>query len=169
MNKKTLKAKVRLEVLSRLDDYRDRPCIDYDEGGLQYCLQRFVGLELVEEWVDRDIPLSPEVTIFNKVNDQYLIEVCVEGSFCDRFYFPFIKKGSLIEEEDYDDIFAADPNLSFEELFKDIDYSYKEVQMEEAVQPTVFMKFSIDESEFRAFEKDSQKVSRYLKLLSLNT
>ena len=169
MNKKTLKAKVRLEVLSRLDDYRDRPCIDYDEGGSQYLLQRFVGLELVEEWVDRDIPLSPEVTIFNKVNDQYLVEVRVEGSFRDRFYFPYIKKENLNEEEDYDDIFAADPNLSFEELFSDINYSYQEVQKEEPVQPTVYLKFNIDESEFRAFEENPQKVIRYLKLLCLNT
>lgn len=164
---------VRWQILSRLDQDRKKPRLKYDGRYTENVYSDDYLEEDVFTYHDNDIPLSPVINIFIEAENLFLIEVFVENAFVDHFCFS-IKKGKLIfdldreiptpECDNYTDV------LNIEDDNPDTECSGRNSSYETNTKPIFvpFIQFSIDESEFRTFEQNSNMYLRKWKLQKLN-
>ena len=150
MNKKMFEEKVRMIVLSKLDVYRDKPRICYDENTpeYRYCVHDPDGIS--EYYVESDIALDPEIIVYQKEEHGFhLVVVLVEGSFQDQFY---VSEDGQLFNILFDDPYTTG-EISEADLFYVEDSSINKL---DSTSHNVYMRFSIDESEFRDYERSKK-------------
>jgi hypothetical protein len=172
MNNQIIKA-VRREVLLRLNKYRAKRWINYDgDESEEITYDDFTG-EPEYDLIENDIVLSPVISVYIEAENLYRAEVVVGiDDLIDHFNFSFDGDRIIFEFDtihprdrwmfiECDDFF--DMNQEIKDVNPELDNPSREKNDPEPVEK-LLLQFSMDESEFRKFEKQKVNYLRKWKL-----
>ena len=164
MLKEKIFKQVRHQLLLKLDLYRKAEGISYDGGYTFYCRSDDYLEEDVYGSYKNTIPLSPQIDIYLEQENLYRVEVHIDDAIDDYFYFSIVDKELIFDYKREMPFEIRCPDINEEEFFGTGD---KEPDPKQSLIPPTpedplpsfipYIQFTIDESEYRIFERNRNR------------